>query len=188
MTASLIGHGGQAQLADRPGSFTRVTLLFAIWWPLFSGAAARMHWIRVWRASLLDALEGAADIFGFIHPVVRVGRSGWDRGEAGLSAHAAASDPRRKSEPSTHIRWSTTAILRATATIARRRPLVFIKRTPQALRLDQAIERISMALAAAYSVARTSASPAWEMRPGASPPWNGAAPCPPPSCPRCASR
>jgi hypothetical protein len=33
--------------------------------------------------------------------------------------------------------------------MAPRRPLVFISRTPQAFRLDQAIERISMALAAA---------------------------------------
>ncbi len=97
----------------------------------------------------MDALEGAADIFGFIHPLVRVGRSGRDRFGRCRSAHAAASDPSRKSEPSTHIRWSTTAILRATATMARRRPLVFISRTPQAFRLDQAIERISMALAAA---------------------------------------
>lgn len=141
--------GVKLLLLDGRGSFTRVTLLFAVWWPLFSGAAARMHGIRVWRALLMDALESAADIFGFIHPIVRVGRSGQDRGEAGVSAHAAASDPRRKSEPSTHMRWSTTAILRATATIARRRPLIFISRTPQALRLDQAIERMSMALAAA---------------------------------------
>ena len=130
-------------------SFTRVTLLFAVWWPSFERAAARMHGIRVWRASLLDAFWGAADFFGFIHPVVRVGRSGKDRGELGRSGHATASDPRRKSEPSIHMRCRTTAILRATATIARRRPLVFISRTPQAFRLDQAIERISMALAAA---------------------------------------
>ena len=96
----------------------------------------------------MDALEGAADFFGFIHPVVRVGRSGQDRGED-RSGHAAASDPRRKSEPSTHLRWRTTAILRATATIARRRPLVYISARPQAVRLDQAIERMSMAFAAA---------------------------------------
>ena len=43
--------------------------------------------------------------------------------EADRSSHAAASDPGRKAERSTQMRWSTTAILRATATIARRRPL-----------------------------------------------------------------
>ena len=34
--------------------------------------------------------------------------------------------------------------------MARRRPLVFISRMPQAFRLDHLIERMSMALAAAY--------------------------------------
>ena len=38
-------------------SFTRVTLLFAVWWSLFSGAAARMRGIRVWSALLMVALE-----------------------------------------------------------------------------------------------------------------------------------
>jgi hypothetical protein len=149
-SASLIGHLGQAQVFISAGrSRTRVTLLFAVWWSLLSGAAARMHRIRVWGALLRDALEAqqtfsaspipssASDVPARSGVVVR-------------SGHAAAScDPSRKSEPSAHMRWSTTAILRATATIARRRPLVFISRTPQAFRLDQAIERISMALAAA---------------------------------------
>ena len=65
------------------------------------------------------------------------------------SNHAATSDPNRNSVPSIHMRWSKTAILRATATMARRRPLVFISRTPHAFRLLQAIERMSIALAAA---------------------------------------
>lgn len=70
-----------------------------------------MHGTRVWRASLLDAFEGAADIFGFIHPVVRVGRSGEVRLNGSGSGHAVASDPSRKSVPSTPMRCSTTAIL-----------------------------------------------------------------------------
>lgn len=63
--------------------------------------------------------------------------------------HAAASDPNRNSVPSIHMRWSKTAILRATATMARRLPLVFMRRTPHAFRLLHAIDRMSIALAAA---------------------------------------
>ena len=94
-----------------------------------------MHGIRVWRASLLDALESAADIFGFIHPVVRVGRSGQDRFEGCCQVMPQPPIRAGSREPSTHMRCRTTAILRATATMARRRPLVFISRTPQAFRL-----------------------------------------------------
>jgi len=107
-----------------------------------------MHGIRVWRASLLVALE-AQETF----PASSIPSSAWDDPaedrELGWLSHAAASDPRRKSEPSIHMRCRTAAILRATATTARRRPLVFISRTPQALRLDQAMDRMSIALAAA---------------------------------------
>ena len=103
----------------------------------------------VWRASLLDALEGAAVIVGFIHPIVRVGRSRQDRWfEAG---QVMRPPPIRTGSraPSTHMRWRMTAILRATATTARRRPLAFINRMPQAFSLDQAIDRINRELAAA---------------------------------------
>ena len=53
--------------------------------------------------------------------------------------HAVASDPSRNSVPSTHMRCRTTAILRATAAMAPRRPLVFISRMLQAFRLDHLI-------------------------------------------------
>ena len=71
------------------------------------------------------------------------------------------------------MRWSRTASLRATATTARRLPFVRIRRIPQDLICDPAIVRISSALAAAYRVARTSRSPALDIRPGlsCSPDW-----------------
>lgn len=108
-----------------------------------------MHGIRVWRASLLVALEAQQTFSASSIP-----SSAWDDPariglEGELSGHAAASDPSRNSVPSTHMRCRTTAILRATATMARRRPLVFISRMPQAFRLDHLIDRMSMALAAA---------------------------------------
>lgn len=118
-------------------------------WLLSSGAAARMHGIRVWRASLLVALEAQQTFSASSIP-----SSAWDDPAriglwCGSSGHAAASDPCRNSVPSAHMRCRTTASLRATATMARRRPLAFISRMPQAFRLDHAIERMSMALAAA---------------------------------------
>lgn len=117
-------------------------------WPIACRAAARMCRIGV-ESLAYGRAQGAADIFGFIHPIVRVRTI--PAGSAELSSdHAAASlAPRRNSLPSTHMRCKTTANLRATATRARRRPLVFISRTPQAFKLDHAIERVSMAFAAA---------------------------------------
>ena len=75
--------------------------------------------------------------------------------------------------PSIHMRCSKTASLRATATTALRRPLVRINRIPQDLICEPAIVRMSRALAAAYNAARTSRSPAFDMRPGlsCSPDW-----------------
>ena len=141
--------GSSSGCTSGPGyRSTRVTLLFAVWWLLLSEAAARMHRIWVWRASLLDALKAQQTFSASSIPSSAWDDPGQDRCEL-WSDHAATSDPRRKSVPSAHIRWSTTAILRATATTARRRPFVFISRTPHAFRLDQAIERISMAFAAA---------------------------------------
>jgi hypothetical protein len=61
-----------------------------------------------------------------------------------------------------------TASLRATATTARRRPLVRARCMPQSLRSDERIERVVIELAAVKSADRTSASPARDMRPGLS--------------------
>lgn len=140
---------GSSSLADRPlvvhaGHASLRSLVAPVRWSRCTHA-----WDQGLESLAVGRARSAGDIFGFIHPVVRVGRSGRGSCELGCLGHAAASDPRRKSEPSTHMRCRTTAILRATATTARRRPLVFIRRTPQAFRLDQAMERMSMALAAA---------------------------------------
>jgi hypothetical protein len=147
-SASLVGPRGQAPIVDAGQSLTRVTLLFAVWMAHCLRAAARMCRIGV-ESLAFGRARGAADIFGFIHPIVRVRTI--PAGSAELSSdHAAASlAPSRNSLPSTHMRCRTTANLRATATKARRRPLVFISRTPQAFKLDHVIERISMAFAAA---------------------------------------
>lgn len=64
------------------------------------------------------------------------GRRPWDDPAkiglwCGRSGHASA-DPYRNLVPSAHMRSRTTASFRATATMARRRPLVFISRMPQA--------------------------------------------------------
>lgn len=149
MSASLIGHGGQAGIDRRPDRSHGSRFSSQSGWLLASGAAARMHGIRVWRASLLVAL-GAQQTFS----ASSIPSSAWDDPARigswwGRSGHAAASDPCRNSVPSAHMRCRTTASLRATATMARRRPLVFISRMPQAFRLDHVIERMSMALAAA---------------------------------------
>lgn len=144
-----VGHGGQARLADRPsivhaGHASLRSLVAPV-----QRSRCTHAWDQGLESLALGRAWGRSRHFR-LHPsrrprgTIRPGSSGgW------VSAHAAASDPCRKSEPSTHMRWRRTAILRATATIARRRPFVFISRTPQALRLYQAIDRISMALAAA---------------------------------------
>jgi hypothetical protein len=133
-SASQIGHLGQA--------------LSGLWWPdrsrgsRFSSqsvssisfeVASRTHGIRVWRASLWDALPEAAVINGFSHPVVRMGRSGQDRIRDYITSCGSL-----RSEPE----------LCATATMARRRPLIFMSRMPHAFKLLQAIDLISIALVA----------------------------------------
>ena len=102
--ASLIGQLGQARIELRAGvSFTRVTLLFAVWWLLLSEAAARMHRIgsgepRFWTRFEAQQTSSASSIPS----------SAWDdpdRDRCELwSGHAAASDARRKSVPSAHMR------------------------------------------------------------------------------------
>lgn len=131
----LIDHAGHASLRSLDGSL-RTEPLHAC---MGSGSGEPRFWTRSKRSSHLR-----------LHPsrrprgTIRPGSVGGFR-----SGHAAASDPSRNSVPSTHMRCRTTAILRATATIARRRPLVFMSCMPQAFRVDHLIERMSMALAAA---------------------------------------
>ena len=71
------------------------------------------------------------------------------RPKAGSCYLAPTSLPHWKSEPSNHMRCMMTASLRASATKAFWRPLVFCSRMPQALRADQRWLRESRALAAA---------------------------------------
>ena len=67
-------------------------------------------------------------------------------GAEGVSRHAfAPSVPQRNSSPLIHMRCRMTASLRATATTALRRPLLFISFMPQALSDDHPIDRVIMA-------------------------------------------
>lgn len=149
MSASLIGHLGQA-LSDgrwpnrsRGSRFSSQSVGPSRLEPLHacmgSGSGEPRCWARSKRSSHYRLHPSRRP-----HGTIRPGSVCWARLD-----HAAASDPNRNSVPSRHIRCSTTAILRATATMARRRPLVFINRTPQAFKLLHAIDRISIALAAA---------------------------------------
>ena len=95
-------------------------------------------------------------------------------GVFGISDHATPSARScRKTVPSVHILWSRTASFLATATTARRRPFVRIKCMPQDFNCEPVMVRMSIAFAAAYKVARTSRSPALDIRPGlsVSPDW-----------------
>src|SRR5262249_47544886 len=82
------------------------------------------------------------------------------------SCHAATKSlVHRNSVPSTHIRCITTAIRRATATIARLIPRLLAIFMPQALSHDHLMVRVSMLCAASNSTVRIMASPPFEIPP-----------------------
>ncbi len=150
-SASLIGCLGQAHfpssiwgVATHPGHASLRSLGDALWAPLHACVGLAVESLALRRAS-----RCAAANFGFIHEPrpVRTTPSGFG---VGLSDHAMPSTfSGRNSVPSAHMRCSRTASLRATATTARRRPLVRIKRIPHVLICDPAIVRMSSAFAAA---------------------------------------
>jgi hypothetical protein len=86
---------------------------------------------------------------------------------------AAASRLQRDPVPSRHIRRSTTASSRATATLARRMPARSATATPQAFSADQRPVRDSGTLAASWSARRARPSPCSLVRPArsVSPDW-----------------
>src|SRR5262249_30782649 len=69
------------------------------------------------------------------------------------------------SVPSIHIRCRRTASLRATATLALRRPLRLASLMPQAFSADHFGTRVSSTLAASNRYVRSMASPHFEIRP-----------------------
>src|SRR5215813_6268849 len=69
------------------------------------------------------------------------------------------------SVPSIHMRCRMTASLRATATLAFRRPLRLASLMPQALSADHFGTRVSSTLAASNRYMRSMASPHFEIRP-----------------------
>jgi len=150
MTASLIGRFSQARVVvsvtgrSRGSRFSSQSVS-----SLLDGAAARIG-KTVWRARFWTRFRAQQSLTASSIPSsTRTIQPPGVLAEV-RSTHAAASfDPRRNSEPSSHMRWRMTASLRATATMARRRPFVLISLTPHAFRLDQVIERINMAFAAA---------------------------------------
>lgn len=70
-----------------------------------------------------------------------------------------------ESVPSVHIRWRTTAIRRATATMARRMPQRCATFIPQALSHDQCRLWVSSTCAASYGIVRSMVSPDLETPP-----------------------
>ena len=136
MAASLIGRLGQAHfplflwiIVTHPGHASLRSLVDAVMAPLHACVGLVVESLALGRAS-----RCAAAIFGFFHrprPVrddpVRLSRGGG-------SGHAVPSTPAgRNSVPSAHILCSRTANFLATATTARRRPLVRTSRMPQDL-------------------------------------------------------
>src|SRR4051794_35582608 len=71
----------------------------------------------------------------------------------------APSSPRRKSVPFAHMRCSTPASLRASATFARFMPRRLATPVAQRLSAETPLTRVSIAFAASYSAVRTVASP-----------------------------
>src|SRR3954451_8695933 len=72
---------------------------------------------------------------------------------------AAISRPQRKVVPSTHMRWRTTASLRASATFARFMPRRLATSSAQRLRAEKRTARVSRMCAASYRAVRTITSP-----------------------------
>jgi len=151
MSASLIGRLGQARfsfffwvIVTHPGHASLRSLVDAQVAPLHACVG-----LAVESPALRRASSCAADIFGFIHEPRPV-RDDPVQIYVWCSGHAKPSTvSERNSVPSAHMRWSRTANLRATATMARRRPFVRINRMPQDLICDPAIVRMSNAFAAA---------------------------------------
>src|SRR3954471_2536239 len=74
-------------------------------------------------------------------------------------AAAVSSRHQRNSLPSAHMRCRITASLRATATVARRKPRRFAIAVPQAFSADHRVTRVSRLCAATNSASRASRSP-----------------------------
>ena len=127
----------------------RVTLLFAVLL-IHLGIAARMCRIGSGEPRFPTRFPScAAVIFGFFHEPRPVRTIPFRFCVSGLTHAFTSTFSERNSVPSAHIRCNKTANFRATATIARRRPFVRIKRIPHVLICDPAIVRIRRALAAA---------------------------------------
>ena len=149
-SASLIGRLGQARFPCRLGflPLIRGTLLFAVW--LVPRGASLHACVGLVVESLALRRAWWRSRHFRLHPRTSSGEDDPVQIDVGRSDHAMPSTfSGRNSEPSAHMRWSRTASLRATATTARRRPLVRIKRMPQDLICDPVMVRISKALAAA---------------------------------------
>lgn len=154
MTASLIGHLGQALFCcsftwDRCHSSGSRFSSQSVLARHCHGPLHACVGLAVERpAPSRGVFQAAADMFGVIHgprPVRTI--PSWS---LRVSDHAMPSDgSRRNSVPSVHMRCITTASFLATATTARRRPFRRIRRRPQLLIPEPATARIIIALAAA---------------------------------------
>jgi len=151
MSASLIGCLGQARFPSfywvfvaHPGHASLRSLVDAVMAPLHACVGLAVESLALRRAS-----GCAAVIFGFIHEPRPVRTTPFGLVSGGSDHAKPSTFSGRNSVPSAHIRCSKTASLRATATTARRRPLVRISRMPQDFNCDPAIVRIRSALAAA---------------------------------------
>ncbi len=127
-----------------PGHASLRSLFDATW-----GIAARMCPIGSGEPCLETCFKWRSSHFR-LHPRTSSGEDDPVQIGVGRLDHAMPSTfSGRNSVPSVDMRWSRTASFRATATTARRRPLVRIKRMPHDLICDPAIVRISNAFAAA---------------------------------------
>ncbi len=157
-----------ALTSSRP---VRVKLLFVVGVAELSRRCHR-HWSERAGCLAYGRARNAAEWYGFPQGPRPHGTNG--KRELVLERrrsprHASASlSPLPYRVPSVHIAWSTTASLRATATMARLRPFDRDSLAPK-LRSAEGLPRpFMMTLAARNSAERTSTSPALEIRPGLS--------------------
>ena len=150
MSASLIGSIGQALFLLSSGPFTHPghaslrSLNGSCKEPLHACVGLAVGSLAFGRTSIC-----AAVIYGFIHRPRPVRTTPSGLVVASLDHAVPSTWSERNSVPSTHIRCRRTAILRATATVARLRPLVRVSRMPHDFNDDPALARMSREFAAA---------------------------------------
>ena len=161
LVASLIGHSGSS--AFRPSNHCSVdvarglALLFGIGTKAVPSWDSRTRRNNLYRGLAVLQTAGPSGHANSPHPSSREGHQPTARWNPSFllshlilhSSHTAATSlVQRNSVPSTHIRCMTTAIRRATATIARFVPRCRAIFMPQALSHDHLIVRVSMTWAA----------------------------------------